>query len=277
MKKFREILAKIFKVFRYAVHEFIADDGFNLAAGLSFFAILSIIPLALIIISLLGHVLGRSDEIFEQITLWVKTTLPYVQPDFIEFLRQLVDKKFTSGWIGLVFLFFVASLLFTNIEHLLDKVLKSSRKRNFLHSRAFSILLIIITAFLFFVPSQINLVRDYFPTQKWLEFFPTFFTGNLTYFLTHAVVFFLLLNFVPNESMHKAKIAVGALVFSAMTILAKQAFRWYMGLALERYHFIYGSLTVLVVLVLWIYYLSLMFVFCAEIVSSLQKYFPKEA
>jgi membrane protein len=264
-----------FRVLRYAVLEFYKDDGFNLAAGLSFFAILSVIPLGLIVISVLGHLLGQQEQLFTQISHWVEITLPQVQPEFLNFLRQLVDKKVTSGWIGLVFLFFVASLLFSNIEHLLDKVFKNSRSRNFWHSRAFSILLLFFTAFLFFVPSLLTLVASYLPATGWMVNFSSMFTQDLIYFSAHGVVFFLLLEFVPNLSMPRMKIAIGAFVFAVFTALAREIFRWYMGMAMGRYTFVYGSLALLVVLIVWIYYLSVLFVFCAEIVSVLQGLYPE--
>lgn len=272
----RQKTKPVYRVLRYAVLEFYKDDGFNLAAGLSFFAILSTIPLILIVISVLGHMLGQQDQLFEQISHWVEVTLPQVQPEFISFLRELVDKKVTSGWIGLAFLFFVASLLFTNIEHILDKVFKNSKSRNFWHSRAFSILLLIFTAFLFFVPSLITLLTTHLPFKGWMVQMSGFIAGDLTYMIAHGVVFFLLLEFVPNMWMPRKKIIIGGIIFAVCTILVRMIFQWYMGEALERYAFVYGSLTLLVVLILWIYYLSLLFVFCAEIVSVLQGLYPEE-
>lgn len=266
---------EVYRVFRHTFLKFYTDDGFNLAAGLSFFAILSIIPLALIVVSVLGHFLGQEDELFQQVTGWIHSTVPQVQPEFISFLRQLVDKKVSSGWIGVGFLFFVASFIFTNIEHILDRIFKASRTRNFLHSRAFSILLIIMTSFLLFVPSQLHLLAQYLPTQEWLLEITNLITADFIYLFSHGLVFFLLLEFIPNQSMPKRKVFYGAVLFSVCTVIARQIFHWYMGRALERYHFIYGSLSVLVVLILWIYYLSLLFIFCAEFVSVLQGLYPK--
>lgn len=276
MNFFRRKLREAYRVFHHAVLEFYKDDGFNLAAGLSFFAILSIIPLILIVISVIGHILGQQDQLFEQVRNWLQATIPQVKPEFIAFLRDLVDKKVTAGWIGLAFLFFVASLLFSNIEHILDKVLKTSKKRNFLHSTAFSILLIIVTAFLFFVPSNLTLITEHLPSEGWVLKISKIFSGDILYFLIHALVFFLFLEFVPNQSMPKKKILTGAFLFAFFTVLARYAFSWYMATALERYHFIYGSLSLLVVLVVWIYYVSVLFVFCSEVVSVLHGLYPQE-
>ncbi|MDX1386639.1 MAG: YhjD/YihY/BrkB family envelope integrity protein, partial [bacterium] len=73
-------LKSVYRVFRNAWWEFYKDDGFNLAAGLAFFAILSTIPLALIVISVLGHVLGHQEELFQQISKWILSTVPQIQP-----------------------------------------------------------------------------------------------------------------------------------------------------------------------------------------------------
>ncbi|MCE9625959.1 MAG: YihY/virulence factor BrkB family protein [Deltaproteobacteria bacterium] len=267
---------QVYRVFRLAVHEFRVDDGFNLSAALAFFTILCATPLILIVISVLGHMIGQSEAFFQQVRNWVQATLPQVQPDFIILLRGLVDKKVTSGWIGIGFLFFVASFLFTNMEHILDKVLKSGKKRNFWHSRALSVGLIFFSALLFVVPAQVNLLTSLVPERYGLETAFGWFGGNFAYFFAHMVAFFLLLRVVPNRDMHTKELLLGATLFGGLTLLARLIFRWYMGWALVRYSYVYGSLTILVILVLWIYYWSVIFVFCSEVVSALQQLYPRE-
>lgn len=277
MERIGQSARNIYRVFRIALHEFGVDDGFNLSASLAFFTILCATPLILIVISVLGHLIGQSESFFQQVSAWVTMTIPSSGPDFTNFLRTLVDKKVTSGWIGIGFLFFVASFLFTNIEHLLDKVLKSGKKRNFWHSRALSIGLIFFTALLFFVPSQVNLLTTLLPQRFGVStYLFAWFRGDVAYFVAHVVIFFLLVRVVPNRDMHSKEILLGALLFGSLTLVARMLFRWYMVWALERYSFVYGSLTILVILVLWIYYWSVIFVFCAEVVSALEKLFERE-
>lgn len=269
--KFGPILNPPYYFLRDVIKKFLEDDGINLAAGLSFFAILSTIPLALVLISVLGHFLGHQDQIFAQIANWVQSSIPEVKPEFLQFLRQLVDKKVSTGWLGIGSMFLVASLIFSNIEHLLNKVFATVRRRNYWHSKLFSIFLIIVTALLFFIPSQLEWILRKLPQEGWFLKLVQVFSGDFADFFAHGLVFFLILNFVPKQSMPKKKIAIGAVVFAVLTVLVRQLFRLYMGHALARYHYIYGSLSVLVVLILWIYYLSILFVFCSEVVSVLQR------
>lgn len=276
MTKPKSAYSNAYTVLKTAAVEFYADDGFNLAAGLAFFAMLAAIPMVMILVSILGHFLGQSEQLFGEISGWVQSTVPVVEPDFIEFLRTLVDKKLTSGWIGILFLFFVASFLFANIEHLLDKILKSSRKRNFWHSRILSIGFIFLTCFVLFALLSLKVVNPFLiqygiPVERF-----ALIQGNFTYFLAHFTFFVLLLRLAPNELMRIRHIVLSGLVFGGLTVVASMFFRWYIQIALERYHFIYGSLTVLVLMVLWIYYVSIIFVFSAELVNSLQKNYPPE-
>ncbi len=277
MDRILQFFKKIYQVLKTAVLEFFADDGLNLSASLAFFAILSVIPISMILISVVGHYIGQSEELFGEISGWVMRTVPMVQPDFIEFLRTLVDKKLTSGWIGTLFLFFVAHFLFTDIEHILHKVLKSSRKRNFWHSRALSIGFIFLTCLVLFALVVFKVATQYLTRYDLPVDSFAVIQGNASYFLAHFLVFVLLLRFAPNELMRTKNILWGGVVFGLLTVLASLVFRWYVALALERYHFIYGSLTVLVVLVLWIYYLSVIFVFCGELVNALQRRDAPEA
>lgn len=264
-------LSPPYQFLREVIVKFIADDGINLAAGLSFFAILSTIPLALVLISVLGHLLGHQEQIFEQIAYWIQSSIPEVKPEFLSFLRQLVDKKVSTGWLGIGSMFLVASLIFSNIEHLLNKIFDTVKRRNYWHSKVFSVFLIIVTALLFFVPSQLDWLLAHFPKEGYFLKVMEIFSRDFTDFFAHGLLFFLLLNFVPKQSMPKKQIAIGGIVFAALTVLARQIFRLYMGHALARYHFIYGSLSLLVVLILWIYYLSILFVLCSEVVSVLQR------
>ncbi|MCB1215667.1 MAG: YihY/virulence factor BrkB family protein, partial [Deltaproteobacteria bacterium] len=58
-------------------------------------------------------------------------------------------------------------------------------------------------------------------------------------------------------------------LFALGVFLAKIIFQAYLSHALDRYHWVYGSLAALIVAVLWVYYLSLIFVFCAHLVAIL--------
>ncbi len=266
-----------FQVFRQATHDFFADDGLNVAASLAFFAILGVIPMLLISISIIGQLLGQSEQLFEQVSFLVRSTLPQVQPEFLLFLKGLVDKSIMRGGLGVLFLFFVASLLFANLEHLLDRIFKCSRKRNFWHSRIISVALIFVAAFILFVPGWLHYLLSLFPAAQDLNITLGFFLGHFTYALIQFLVFLLLIGFIPHRARPWRDYFWGACLFAGFTLLGRVLFRSYMDWSLGRYHLIYGSMTLLMILIIWIYYWSVIFVFCAELVNARRKLFLQEA
>ena len=52
--------------------------------------------------------------------------------------------------------------------------------------------------------------------------------------------------------------------------IAKQFFAWYIT-SYTRYHVIFGSLEAVVILVIWVFYVALILLFCAELISSYQR------
>jgi len=52
--------------------------------------------------------------------------------------------------------------------------------------------------------------------------------------------------------------------------VAKQFFTWYVS-NYTRYNVIFGSLETVVILVIWVFYMALILLFCAELISSYQR------
>ncbi|MBI4126723.1 MAG: YihY/virulence factor BrkB family protein, partial [Deltaproteobacteria bacterium] len=64
--------------------------------------------------------------------------------------------------------------------------------------------------------------------------------------------------------------AIGGVIFAGGIALAKFLFRWYMVVAFTRYNIIYGSLTAVVLFVVWIYYVSVILLMATEAAAVLQ-------
>ncbi|MBL7684868.1 MAG: YihY/virulence factor BrkB family protein [Deltaproteobacteria bacterium] len=266
MRNLFSILKKTFIAYR-------EDGGVNLAAALSFYAILSLIPLSLIMVSLLGHWMGRSDEALNQIMSILSETVPNLSSPFLELIRSIIHKKVQSGWIGIGFLFIVASVLFTQLEKSLDLIFDSIKSRNFFHSRLLSIALIFLTTLFLFIPGVIK-TFSLSLTHLHIPFFlSSLLTGHLFYFILSVFSFVLIVALVPNHRILFRYNLIGGLVFATLLLAVKIFFRWYMLFSFERFNLVYGSFTALVIMILWIFYLINLLFLSAELVNVLQKEF----
>lgn len=258
------------RVLRAAFANFIKDEVFHLSAGLSFFGLLSLIPLTVILIAVFGHVLGYSEEMFQQLAQWIHDVLPSVSEAVIAFLRTIIDYRVTGSWTGLIILAIASSMLFTSIERTLDIVLKTKNRRTFFHSHVFSIGMVFLFALLFFIPIAIAAVQSLVQQLGINWEAANLVRGPLFFTAAHALAFIVIVRVVPKEKLAFPHLCRGALLFSCLALFARWMFHQYMVYAFDRYHVIYGSLSALVILVLWLYYLSAVFLYCVEVVKVLK-------
>lgn len=245
-------------------------DGFYLATHISFCAVLSLIPLILIAVSIMGFLLGSSQTVYQQLVQAVVGILPQGRDFFVANLDELVGQRHSLGVLGVVILLFIATLLFGAIERALDIVFEAEKSRNFFHSRLMAIGLIGLVSLFFFLPTAADILTRslarfgfHFPLSDILR-------GKVFFFLFSFFAFVLVVFMIPNHYVRLRYATAGGLFFAVGILVARQIFRWYILKSFDQYNLIYGSLTALVLLLLWIYYVSNILLFSAEIVAYLQ-------
>ncbi len=252
------------------VRNFFKHDGFYLATHISFCGLLSLVPMILLAVSITGFLLGSSNDIYQQLINVITDLLPQGKDFLMNNLREIVGQRHSLGVLGFVMLIFIASLLFGAIERSLDIIFETEKSRNFLHSRFIAISMIVVISLFFFLPTIADLL-----TKGLVRFgfhFPLgdFIRGKGFLVLFTFFAFVLIVMVVPHHKIRFRYAMVGGLFFSFGVYLARVWFRWYMMKAFSQYNVIYGSITALILLVLWFYYVSNILLFSAEIVAFTQ-------
>jgi membrane protein len=83
-------------------------------------------------------------------------------------------------------------------------------------------------------------------------------------------MFFLIYRIIPNKKAHFTSALQAALFASLLWELAKHLFGWYV-VHLAGYSIFYGSLSTLVIFVLWVYYSSTILVVGGEFAYFLEE------
>lgn len=255
--------------------EYHEQDGFNKAAALSFYSIVSLFPILLIVISLAGHYVGESDSLLQKISLFIESIL---QPEsgnlkdtFVANLKTVVEQKNTFGGFGIFFLFFIAHFLFTNLETTVNHFLQARVKRHFLVTRLLFLVWLSGIALLLFVPSLIdwcdNMLRHWGFTMN----FTWMIGGNYWFFFSAFLTFLMVMVLIPTHQIDFKNILLGGVVFATFIKIAQLLFRLYTHYSFSRYNLIYGSLTTLILGALWIFYFSNIFLLCVLWVGRLQR------
>jgi membrane protein len=250
------------------------NDGFFLAAGLSFYVIICVVPFVLILIALGGFLL--SDEtVIEEVVTQLMEILPVYQSDVERILTGVANARRVSGLLGTVILVVFAAQLFAATRFVLNRVL-GTRGRTFLWAMVFDLLMMVPLIALFFFTMGITAAFVWMQSLMALfrhgRLFATLFAwaGLFLAIVTDTALFVILYRFVPAQRIRWPSILVGGVTAAVLWETAKQFFRLY----IERvgvYSAMYGSLGVTIALIMWVYYSALVFVLGAALIRVLEE------
>lgn len=106
------------------------DQCLEMGAALSYYALFSIFPIFLVILSIVGFVLGRSDDLIPDILVYAESALPPSAYEvFEDVLFHLNSSSVGAGITGFLLLFFSASNVFGALDRSVDRIWKVFHKR----------------------------------------------------------------------------------------------------------------------------------------------------
>jgi membrane protein len=255
---------------RRAVSSFFANQGFFLAAGLSFYFLICVIPLLFLVVSVTGFVLSRETATaaaVEQLT----RNFPVYRREIARALLRIMHTRTLSGVLGTAILILFSTQLFTAIRLVLDRLFDVRPMRSFLRGITLDTVLVFLIAPLFVtsivVADLFGLFKAFLAEQgqgEWLRYSSVVFSVLLS-----TAMFYLVYRYLPDRRVRRGAALAGALLTSVLWEAAKQVFRLYIR-RVGLYDQIYGPLGVLVAFVMFVYYTMIVFVLGAAYVAALE-------
>lgn len=265
----------IFKTLGNSFTSFFRDDCVYLAASISYFFIVSLVPLSLLVVALFGHMLGANQELYNFLLSKLIGFFPSVTSGITNELRNVITYKGIS-FITFVIYSFFAVQLFYSVERAMDVIFNVAKKRHFLFSLLWTILIVTLVIAFWLLSFTVSSVASLFP-----KFPGTIFGVGIKYraaillrfvapFVLVLLTFTTVYKIVPHVRVDLKNAFAGAMLVTVLWELAKHLFTWvvrniaYVGT-------IYGSLTTFILFLLWMYYLSCIFLLGGEFVNSLSR------
>jgi len=268
------IAFNIFHLFKKTFSEFIKDNAPQMAAALSYYALLAIPSLLLIILSMFNLFLADNQSRITILRI-VSNNVGYSGTEaikqIIEHLDQYSNQSSLASWVGIITLTIASTGLVRHMQRSLNSLWGSSSERYHLLSyiikqRLFSILFIIligITVFILFIANTSLSLLSYFIAQN---LGTSLFVLNLISSSISFVVLILIIaglyKYIPDGKMAWRDIFVGAFVTAILFSLGKYLIGIYLNYT--TIGSLYGAAGSVLILLVWIYYISLIFFFGAE-------------
>lgn len=248
-------------------------DIFTYSASLSFYTLLSFIPLIFIGIAAAGEVIGRNVEITEQAIRWTRDLFPFMTGRMEENIYGLVDRRGLFGGIGVFTLLWTAHMVLAEGEKVVRMVFGVHNRRWLLLSHAIAwgifLLSIVFFTFSFLFGLLIRLITDNLLPPPLLNIAGPLIDSFLIKYIPSVMVALTVTaayKFLPQRKVPLLIAFAGGVSFALLWEVAKKLFFIYVGKA-SYFSLIYGSLGTLMMFLLFVYYSALLFIVIAELVA----------
>lgn len=254
------------------VEGFIDDDAFSRGASIAYFTLFSLAPTLLLVIAIAGLVFGRDaaqGAVVEQLSgLMGRDTAEAMQA----MIRSAGDRMsgLLATLIGLVTIFLAASGVFGEVQSALNAIWKAKSTRStmsrLVRARIASFGLVIALGFVLMVSLTLSAALS--ALAKFLKYrFPVAEFAVQAVDLAISVVlisgmFAIMYKVLPDTPIRWRDVAIGALMATGLFEGGKYVIALYIGQTDVATSF--GAAGALIVLLLWIFYSTLIFLLGAE-------------
>jgi len=250
------------------------DDIFILSGSIAYTALLSIFPLLLAVIA----VLGRFVEQPQAQAAALDALRPYVPPDTLaligDTLVAVARTRSTAGAVAVVGLLWGATAAAGTMRHALNRVLKVREPRACWRRKLVELGLVTLGGLFisvsFLMSAAVQAASALGPLgaiiERLLRSPAPALVGALLPWVFSAASFYVVYRFLPNTRLPTSTLIVGTALSVVLFEAVKLVFFWYLQ-TLGSYPLVFGPLAGLIVFMVWVYMVAALLLLCAEVMA----------
>jgi membrane protein len=261
----------IWQILKASFKGFVDDKVIKLSGSLAYFTVFSMGPMLIVIIFFADLFWGREaieGTIYGQLKGFVGSDAAAQLQDIIK-KASLSNKSTITAIIGSIMLLIGATTVFAEIQDSINTIwnLKAKPKTNWLKlviDRILSFSVVVSLGFLLLVSLVINGIMEAL-SNRLLTMFPDItvillyiFNIVLTFIVTSSL-FAIIFKVLPDAKIKWKDVLMGAMVTAVLFMLGKFGISFYIGSS--NVDNVYGTAGSLVVILLWVYFSSIILYF----------------
>lgn len=273
----RQILSTSWAIIKKTVVNFYNDDSMSYASSIAFYTIFSM-PAILIIALSIGTTFYERNVVQEELINQVEWLIGMNSEKEIREIisnARLDSKSAFAKTVGIVTLIFSATTVFASLQSSLNKIWGFKPKPGrglikFMVNRLLSLAMVAVMGFLLLVSLVIDaslVVFQGFLSQV-MEGFTLYILKAMNIFISFSiitVIFGLIFKVLPDADVKWRDVWVGAIVTTILFTIGKFLIGFYLGNS--SFGSAYGTAGSLVIILVWIYYSTIIVLFGAELTS----------
>lgn len=252
------------------------DDVSAWAAKLTFYILLAIFPFLIFIMQILSHTTFENPQVINQFTEFF--------PDEILAMFQLIIDDLKSAQSSSVIPITIIATIWASSKGImaifggLNKAYREKETRSYFYLRgiafvytiAFAFVLLITFGLIIFGNRLLNLAVSYIDISSNVEYWVNII--RLIFSLLLSFLFFIMLyNITPNKRISFKEVIPGSIFATFGWILVSYFFSLYINFS-SSLSYMYGSLTGIIVLMLWLYICSTIIIIGGEVNAMFCEY-----
>lgn len=266
----------MYRLIKTTITGFLEDDAFTHGAAVAFYSALSLSPILLVLVYLAGF-LGPDSQaaIVTQLERHIGAQGGAAIDAILQSSTHDQSARSVAGTLGLIVIAFSATGVFAQLQYALNNLwnVKADTKApigSWIRKRLLSLGMIITLGFLLLtsmaasavLSAALKYLQTYLPgTNMWLGVADV---GLSLVIFTHLFAF--MYKVLPDVTIAWRDVWVGSFATAVLFVLGKWLIALYLGTS--TFASSYGAAGSLVVLLVWIYYSSLIVFFGAELTQS---------
>lgn len=256
------------------VGELYNSDGLTHAASVAYYTLISLFPISLLALAILGEVTADAAE-RDAVVRFVFRYFPR-QFDFITGqLDSFQTAPVSFGAGGMLMLVWASSGVFNALTSAVNHAWGVEKRRSFLKHRLVSFLMLVsaggvllagLTLASFVRLAESSRFGTALATAVWLRWasgVTAHYAATILLILCVALVFY----FIPNTKVRFREVWPGAIMVGILWRIAFSLFAWYAS-DLARWNVVHGSIAAVVVFLVWIYVSVVILLYGVEMTAS---------
>jgi membrane protein len=275
----------IVQLFKKTGAQFSDDDCMSMAAGLAYYTIFALPPLLVILIAI-GSAVFEREQVEQALEAQMQGVMDSNQIDEIVSRTQDTGAGITASIIGVVLLLFGATGVVAQLQTSLNRVWEVEPDpelggiRNFITKRVLSLGMILAVAFLLLVSLVLSsilsamgsYITDMLPGDFWE---PILWIINiLVSLIVFSLLFAAMFKILPDAEITWRDVAVGSTATAVLFLVGQFLLGLYLGNAEVAGP--YGAAGSLVLVLVWVYYSSLILLLGAEFTQVWARRYGKQ-
>ncbi len=251
------------------------DNASQWAAAISFYALLSIFPLLLAIVSIAAFFVNP-NAVVRFISSQLSGFFPFSIQRVSGIIQSIIQARGTASAISIVVFLWTGSRVFSTLTQALNIAFDSDETYGFLKRNLMDLEMIVTLGGLL-VLAFLSRALTVFLVQA-LGLFPGLQATALNAIawtisaLLILAVLYLTYEYVPRRDVSKGMALLGALVATVLIMGGRPIFNYFVT-NFGNYNLVYGSLAILIVSLVWVYLVALFVLVGGEIASHAQEVF----